>query len=55
MLDHRAYERLCALQVAIDQVVDDHVHYHVGNQQDQQDRHLAAELINHHHPAEDQD
>jgi hypothetical protein len=41
--------------VVVDQVVDNHVCHRVGDQRDQQDCCLVAELIVHHCPIEDQD
>jgi hypothetical protein len=53
--DHRTNERPCTLQVTINQVVDDDIRCHTGNQRDQQDCCPTTELITPHHPSKDQD
>ncbi len=54
MPDHWTHGRPCALWVVVDQMVDDHVCCHTGNQRDWQDCCLATEPIAQHRPTKNQ-
>ncbi|CAM6023270.1 unnamed protein product [Sphagnum balticum] len=54
-LDRRTHGRPCALQVVVNQMVDNHTRCRIDDQRYQQDHCPAAKLIVHHRPTEDQD